>query len=104
MKVIHTQDCVSTISNPHFVCHTRGHIRGNCQHLFVNDPLKKKTKGELAPRLNVWKLNGLEHKHTLKYALSPPGNKLSLFYVATHAWPTLLPLRNCLNGSAKPQP
>jgi len=28
-------------------------------------------QGELSPRLNVWKLNGLEHKDILKFALNP---------------------------------
>jgi len=35
------------------------------------DPFGPDDEGELAPRLNVWKLNGLEHKGVLKFALKP---------------------------------
>lgn len=35
------------------------------------DPFGPEDEGELAPRLNVWKLNGVEHKHVLKFALNP---------------------------------
>jgi len=35
------------------------------------DPFGPEDEGELSPRLNVWKLNGMEHKHVLKFAINP---------------------------------